>query len=246
MPSEPRSICQHQEVKQQSTGQAGPEVNRDLEVIFRRLNQMGRCQAGLAEWVNSSSGGSFGAGNGGAGGSTGGGTGGTGGGVGGVGGTGGLRPGGSDFIRLPSWTSSFTVPLGFNGLIVVDPGASLTISLNTPLPDTCVQILHAGPASPEYILTINDDAAAAIGSLRPGMLGIATCFENTGIDPSWPSNLLIVAQNGQIILTQDVVIDDNTYGVIIRSPNGNYQRLTIRNTGQLEVFDLGAIAPVSL
>lgn len=71
--------CRIPQVVKQSTGQAGPEVNRDLEILFAAVNDLIRCVAKVATYLESKSGGTFGSNA--ASGET------------GAGGTGGTRPG---------------------------------------------------------------------------------------------------------------------------------------------------------
>lgn len=41
----------------------------------------------------------------------------------------------------------------------------------------------------------------------------------------------------------DVIVDSNTKGVVLRSPDGNYWRLTVSNVGAVSATSLGATKP---
>lgn len=43
--------------------------------------------------------------------------------------------------------------------------------------------------------------------------------------------------------TDDVIIDTNTKGVVLRSPDGNYWRIAVSNVGALSATSLGATKP---
>jgi hypothetical protein len=41
----------------------------------------------------------------------------------------------------------------------------------------------------------------------------------------------------------DLVVDDNTQGLVLKSPNGHYWRVTVGDTGTLSTTDLGTTKP---
>lgn len=41
----------------------------------------------------------------------------------------------------------------------------------------------------------------------------------------------------------DVIVDDNSKGLVLRSPDGNYWRVTVSNLGALSATSLGATKP---
>lgn len=43
--------CRRPQVRQQSTGQAGPEINRDLEVLFEEVNGLNRCVGRVSDYL---------------------------------------------------------------------------------------------------------------------------------------------------------------------------------------------------
>src|SRR4051812_45062946 len=135
MPSSPTPICNRPEIKIQSTGQAGPEVNRDLEVLFSNVNGILRCVAKLASFADSLSAGGFGPGNG------------TAGSIdpnsGGNLGRQGQAPGFNPPLRIASG-SDFTINEAFFGTVMVDPTADIAITLCTPVSGWPITIVHVG------------------------------------------------------------------------------------------------------
>ena len=43
--------------------------------------------------------------------------------------------------------------------------------------------------------------------------------------------------------SSDVIVDDSTKGIVLKSPNGHYWRLTVDDTGTLEAEDIGTDKP---
>lgn len=58
-----------------------------------------------------------------------------------------------------------------------------------------------------------------------------------------------MAFNGQERMTrgvdtkQDVIIDDNPHGLVLKSPDGHYWRLSVSNLGAISTTDLGLTKP---
>lgn len=54
---------------------------------------------------------------------------------------------------------------------------------------------------------------------------------------------LAEANNARINEYQDIVVDTSSYGLILKSPNGHYWRVTVGDTGTLSTTDLGTTLP---
>lgn len=52
-----------------------------------------------------------------------------------------------------------------------------------------------------------------------------------------------VTSNVKIVVTGDVIVDDSSKGMVLKSPNGHYWRGTIDNAGALSWADLGTSLP---
>jgi hypothetical protein len=53
-----------------------------------------------------------------------------------------------------------------------------------------------------------------------------------------PVNRLYL-ENGKLTTVKDIAIDDDTKGLILKSPDGHYWRITVDNTGALDTTDIG-------
>lgn len=48
---------------------------------------------------------------------------------------------------------------------------------------------------------------------------------------------------GGVDTTEDIIIDDSDYGLVLVSPDGHYWRVQVDNTGTLTTTDLGTTKP---
>lgn len=232
MPSDPRPLCHIPVGEQISHGQAGPEVNRDLESLFGLARSFSSCVSKIADYLNSNTSGGFGLGNSGSGGGTGGG--------------GSTMPppiifrGGELPVTRVSSGSSFTVMDGFSGILMIDATADITVTLRPPLPGIPLVLVHSGGA---FTITVNDDTAAAIGTLAQFEIAIPGVKESSVAVPLWHTGLVVFTVGGGLRLKDDVTVVGSGNGMVLQSPNGNYHRISVDNAGALSTSDLGAAPP---
>ena len=211
MPGDPRKPCFLPEQKQVSTGQAGPEVNRDLEVLFAAVNQMARCMGRVSDFADSIAQGSF---NGGSGNS-------------------GSQPPGPQPIALPEWplteistSSNITLPTGMSGDVFIIPGANITVTLGSPQKGRRpLNVFHAGTAN---TITINSNLAVAICTLNTGQQTELRSWLNTSGEPLWNTGAPVVGSSGIVYLKNDLVFRDSAKGAVFKdTTDGNAVRTTV-------------------
>lgn len=228
MPTPPRPICSIAPVDKQSTGQAGPEIDRDLEVLFLAINQLARCVAKIAQFLDSLTMGGFGSGS--AAGSLDIGS------QGGAQGSGGTTPLRGFTQYSPG--SNFTLPDDASGTIYITPSADieLTLPTNPILGQEPLTIVHAGAAQ---TITLKN-AGSTIGV----MVAASYTFPifplmDSGVG-DWPDAVPIVGKNGAIYTQGPIVLTDDADGIFLKTA-GNYVEVTGTTVGPaLVVVDTGS------
>jgi hypothetical protein len=237
MPGNTTPLCKQQAITQISTGQAGEEVNADLESLFRTVNRIIRCQSAMADAVDQVTGGAFGSGDGGTGGGDNGAT--T---IGGVG-TGMSMPGGGGgFMAMRVSTgSAFTVPENFNGVIFLDATADLTVTLCPPREGQLIVLMNVGAS---HVLTVHDDLGNTIATTieATGWMSLTTKEDSSNV-LTWPSACPVVYPTGSIVMPGNIVWSDSAKGPVLKSPNGHLWLQSVSNAGVVTNSDLGTAVP---
>ena len=186
----PRLPCRNPKAQQISTGQAGADVNRDLETLFALANNLSDCVAKIANFLNANGGGGFDTGGTGSGGTgDGGGTGGTitTEGPGKVGGTGvtleSANPA-TDRTQYIRTAYDFTLPIGARGVWQFDLTANIIVTL--PPPAGCMDPTIVNATAATYSITLKDDRGNTVATLAPTEAAMITPRDaSTGA--YWPS-----------------------------------------------------------
>lgn len=224
--------CEQSEISQVSTGQAGPEINRDFETVFRAVNRLIRCTGKISAFLDSNNNGSFGGGSGEGG-----------------GGGGGVQPpvegplGDGDGRRfwLYSADSDFTMPEGFGGIAYVDPSADIVVTLNSSVYGRGVVIAHTGTAN---TMTVRDAGGVTIGTIKPGQWAPFEATFNASGTPSWGPGSVVLGSDGKVYLMESLVFRSSSAGPMLKSPGGNWWLLSVNNAGVLSTSDQGTTEPV--
>jgi len=233
MPGEAVPVCRRPPVTQISTGQAGAEVNRDLEVLFAEVNAIKRCIARVADFADGATGGAFAGGSG---------SSGTGVNMGNSG------TGGESALQMPVYRittgSNFTVPDGFTGVVMVVPSANIDVTLCNPIAEHPITIVHAGSKASGFVVTVKDNSGTTIDTMLPtGQMHLLVGEDDTNA-PAWPTAALVSYLSGVWVITGNFYMNTNTGGLYLKSPDGTYWQLTADNTGAVVTTSAGASIPV--
>lgn len=201
MPGKARPACVIPTPKMQSTGQAGPEVNRDLEVLFDSVGHVIRCLSKLREFANNVSQGAFGGGEGGAGGdeepgNT-------------QQGTTPLRGLSGNFMYLDP-SSNTTLPEQFAGIAYIEPSAAIEVTLPSPEPGALIVVANANVT---HAITLKDNGGTTIGTIAAG--GYAIVPTISGASGVWDYPALAIVVDGSGVLDSSVV-PTSGLGVIVQ------------------------------
>lgn len=213
MPGDPRPICQRPPVKQQSTGQAGPEVNRDLEVLFAAVNAALRCNAALSELVQQLL-------------------------VTPAAQPDGLESGLPPLLRVPL-SANYTVPGGFTGIILANSTGAYSITLPPPRAGCPIELFEVGGTDP---IVVKDDAGTTIGTMVASSYTRVVPAEGSTGTQAWPTGLVAQGFGGTLY-PADVVVSAAADGFIWLDSAGHWWRATIATTGALTTADLGTSMP---
>ncbi len=203
------SSCNRGLVSQVSTGQAGVEVNRDFETLFRRINELQQCINAIVNQLNATSSGQFESGDGGTPGS---------------GGIGIVDPGiqGMPVIRL-STGSNYTLPDGFMGVAMIDATANIDVTLPLPIAGRKTTIVHAGTAN---TITLKTDGGTAIAAITTMGACSPEAVEDSANAPAWVTKATVVYPTGTTQYQNNIVIVPAGKGItMLDATNGNYYTL---------------------
>jgi len=221
--------CKRPKVRQISTGQAGPQVNRDLETLFGAVNSLIECVSRVSDFLDSSHSGGFAGGSG---------SGGSGGGGGVVQPT--LSLPGKQLV-VESSSTDVTVPDGFDGHLFLTPAASIAVQMGRASYGGVVRIWHAGTSN---TITLKDENAATIGTLKANERAVLVASVTAAGTITWGS-VLVYGGDGKLKSSADVVFRSSSAGpVLLDTTDGKYYRVKSTN-GVLGVTDLGTSEPVS-
>lgn len=228
MPGNPRKPCLMPPVVQQSTGQAGPEVNRDLEVLFEAVNQLARCTRKVSEYLD---GGSSGGGFGGGGGST-------------------SPPNPPspptphppetpDFLIINA-DASFTLPEEVSGDVFINPSTDVTVTLGTPMYGSRLRLFHIGTAN---TIAVETPASTLIDDLQPGQMMEPAVFPSDTNEPEWVTGVIVLGKTGTVYTSHSIVMRDPDAGFVQKDQtDGEFYRLEL-NSGSGTYDSEGATEP---
>lgn len=234
MPGNTRPACKLPEIVQISTGQAGAEVNRDLETLFKTCNSLIRCVGKLSDALDEAySSGSTTSPT-----PTNGSVDGSGAGSGGGGGGGG---GSISFPHFTSLSASATLPNGFDGIVFVAPGSNATITLPTPGRGGSVVVHHTGTSN---TVTVNDDLSNTLAVLTAGEFITARQLEDGSQLAAWVTGAIVESKTGTTrfvggsVLKRKAIADTN-YTVLVSDCIVAYTSLTAARTCALPTAPAG-------
>lgn len=184
MPGKARPACVIPTPKMQSTGQAGPEVNRDLEVLFDSVGHVIRCLSKLKDFANNVSQGSFGNGDGTAGGEENPGS--------ATQGTSSLRGLSGNFMYLDP-SSNMTLPEQFAGIAYIEPSAAIEVTLPSPEPGALIVVANANVT---HAITLKDNGGTTIGTIAAGGYAIVPTISGVSGVWSYPTQAITVSGTG--------------------------------------------------
>lgn len=218
------SICKQPALTQISTGQAGPEVNRDLEQLFRAVNRLIRCVSRIADFADSQSGGGFSSGS---------------------GSSGGLSselelPGGSGSrpsrpYMLVETGVDFEVSENYSGIVYVNPSADIDVEL--PSVPAIGQEITIVNISPTFLATITK-SATPVGVLQPGSKVTMLALADSNMAPVWPDGGVVESSGGSISLIGNLYLTDSGDGILF-STSGNVFEMTLSSGGVIATADQG-------
>lgn len=228
MPGDPRKPCLMPPIVQQSTGQAGPEVNRDLEVLFQAVNQLARCTGKISSYLDGGAGG------------------------GGFEGGGGSTnpptppsppvphpPETPEFLLIDAG-DDFTLPEEATGDIYINPSDDITVTLGTPRYGNRQRLFHVGTSK---TITVNAPGAVLIDELETGQMLEPMVFPASDAEPEYASGALVMGKTGAVYTSHVLVFRDADAGLVQKDQtNGEFQRLEI-NAGTAAYDSEGATEP---
>ena len=222
-----RPACRIEPPVQISTGQAGKEINRDLENLFKTMRDVARCVGKIAGFLNQGNDGGFDDGGGG-GDSGSGGSGGSGSGGGTGGGGIGTDPVVEPAAQFYSTGSNITVPAMTSGIYKVVPSANIDVTLPAPTGCGTILIIHGGSAN---TATVKDDLGNTLCVLAAGQLTYIAPRQGA-TSSLWPTKSVKVTATGQVI-TPSVYVNATSPGLILADGSGSYWRLDVSGAGVL-------------
>lgn len=225
-----RPICEVPVPQKISTGQAGPEVNRDLETIFATLKDMIRCQKRIKLVLDAISQGAF----------TSGGTFTIGGGS-GSGGTGGTiiipQGSGSRPFVVYSDSNDFTLPTGFVGIVYIDATADIEVTLSDT-PGAADEITIINTSSTANSITLKD-GVATIATLPAGAKADIVALSTAAGDWQWPTGVQVASSGGSLTLVGSLYLSDSGNGILFATA-GNVFEMTLSGAGVVATADQGS------
>lgn len=233
MPGDPRQPCRIQPISQVSTGQAGAQIETDLNTLFATINTLARCVGKIADFLDAQGGGTFAGGSGG--GSSGSGSGSTGTGT-------GAGQSHAMFVQRVSTGSNYSVPYGFTGLLLIDATADINVTMPPPEAGFPVVVMNVGAA---HTITLKDDLGSTINPpIIHGGWTTLMPIEDSANAPTWPAATVVFYPNGTIHTAGNVVITNNAMGLVLKSANGHYWLEAVDNAGSPSTGDQGTPTPV--
>ena len=213
------SPCKQPPIEQVSTGQAGPEINRDLETLFKAVNQLIRCVSKVADFADAQSGGAF--------------QGGSGSGTSGTEGGGLGLPNGNRPVQYVESGVGFEIAEGSTGVLYINATADIDVEMPTQ-PFVGQQLIVINSSAAGFDVTLTKSAGAVdIAVLYPQTMAFMVAFGDSAIAPSWPTVAPVFAQSGIIYLNQSIVLLDSSKGLFLESPDQTLWEHNVDNAGML-------------
>lgn len=210
-----------------SSGQAGAEINRDLETLFAGLNQVILCVKAISDVLEKATGGAFQ------------------GGTPGTGATlpGGPGPGGTEVVivergsegsfLVTSSGSNITLPDG-NIQAYIEPTASIDVTLGNPGLGDVGLVQHTGASN---TITFKDNLGNTIATINTQQLAIVRTYLDTSGAPTWQTGALVFGKTGIVYTDDDVVFRNNAVGPVVKDVgDGEFVRL-LTNAGVMANVD---------
>lgn len=209
-------------LRQYSKGEAGPAVNRDIEILFGAVNTVARAVANVTAYVEQMAGGAsvnpggvrrLGAG---------------------------MAAGARDVRRgilfQPEPTADVKIPHFFSGIVWLAPTTDITLELGAPSYESNVVIVHAGD---DVEVTIENTDASVYAILHQSQFIVPEVGPDDSGGVAWGSKGIVYGLDGQMFSHADHVFREQGTGPVIRSPDGTFFRIKVNDAGILTSDDLG-------
>lgn len=202
--------CKQAAIEQISTGQAGAEVNRDLESLFRAVNRLIRCVSKISDYIDGQTGNGFDAGNG---------TGTGGGSVNDPPGSGATA--GPEFMN-ESGGSDITLGDFMDGVVYYNPSGNINVTLGAAAYGTTLWVVHSGTAN---TITVKNAAGTTLATLSAGQRSWHIPMPNTsGVIVYGVTQ--VFGDDGRILMFADVQFDVSSHGPVVKDQtDGNKYRI---------------------
>lgn len=216
------SPCKQPPIQQVSTGQAGVEINRDLETLFKAVNQLIRCVSKVADFADAQSGGAF--------------QGGSGSGTSGTGGGGIGLPVPDRPVQYVEAGTGFEIAEGSTGILYINATADIDVEMPTS-PFVGQQLIVINSSGAGFDVTLTKSAGAVdIAILYPQSMSFMVAFGDSALAPSWPTVVPVFAQSGIMYLNQSIVLLDSGKGLFIESADASLWAFNVDNAGMLSTI----------
>lgn len=215
------SPCKQSAISQISTGQAGNEVNRDLETLFTAVNRLIRCVSRLADFADSQSQGAFS--------------------------TGGIPSPGNEqgsssqqfpgrgpasHILMLDSGANLTLPDGYRGVVFVNPTADISVTLGFAQAEDWVRVVNTAASGSGFDIELKD-GATVLATIYPQCSATASSFSDSSGAWEWPDVVPVSNKDGTVYQNASMVLLDDAKGLVLQSPNGSYWEVTVDNTGAI-------------
>lgn len=103
-----------------------------------------------------------------------------------------------------------------------------------------VSIENRGTAA----ITVKNPGATTICVIRQYQRALIPCLVNSSGDADWATGVVVYGSNGSIYVSGPIISRDDTVGTFLKSPGGNFWRVTMTNTGAITTADTGTTEAV--
>lgn len=122
--------------------------------------------------------------------------------------------------------------------LLIAANGVFNLTLPTPFEGAWLRIYNEG-GSP---ITVKTPSATTICTVGQYQMAYIVAVTNGGL-PAWPTQVGVTATTADQYTNRDIVWRTGTYGPVLKSPDNNYWRMTIDNTGALSSTSLGGTEP---
>jgi hypothetical protein len=203
--------CGAKKVTQISTGQAGPHVNRDLEILFDTVNKLIDCvtdvENSVSPGVDLASGGD-------------------------------TARTSEGFPHILDSAVDLTLGDGLTGTVYINPSAAINVTLGEPGMGPLTVVHYSGA---DFDITLKNPNADTIGTIkRYQYSSVPPMVASTG-EWAWPTGIVVVGSQGSLYIGGNVIVRDDAIGVKLKDTAGHWWTFTVLTTGALTSADSGTV-----